>query len=63
MKKKTAIRKAKKKAIGDKQNQACGTRQRVLMDYGDGLDRLEDRNETEDVNQAAARIVREDTRD
>jgi hypothetical protein len=56
-KKRTVVRKAKKKSVGNKNKKARGVRARVRMDYGNGLDDLQERNE--DVNQAAARRVRE----
>ena len=65
MKKKTHRRIAKKKAIGDKQQQRSTQRAKVRSDF-DGLGQLEVssqmRNE-EDVNQAAARIASETTKD
>lgn len=60
-KKKTILREAEKKAIGEKQKKAYDTRLRVRMHYGSGLDDLEERNE--DVNQPAARIVTQTTQD
>lgn len=62
-KKKTAIRKARKKPIGDKQKQTHSRRQWIREEFGDGLERLQERNEPEDANQAAARIIGEATHD
>jgi hypothetical protein len=57
-KKKTVLRNAKKKTIGDKQK-AKAIQRHALRRKG-SLDELEDRP-NEDFSQAAARIVREAT--
>ncbi len=66
MTKLTPKKKAKRQEVRGKRKaakkQRKDLRDQTRTEFGDGLDRLDQRNEPEDVNKAAARNVRELTK-